>query len=267
MSGHIDSLPANADLPKAVHADADEWRRLVQRADELAEQSQALQDDIRAAEHADAEALRKAAVAGGALPDDDTAAPIRRKLGQVRTALKAAETAREAAAKALVFKMRKLSVRDHLAADLKQRVNAAADAYTKALADAEQSIARALVDLEHAAANVSTVQDLDKGWELSARNVFRIQTPVFTESRQSVADIRSAVESLAGATARPTQRTVRLAKNGQVFTLDAPFTAQMYGRGEIAEWLDGYEPEIPVKPHVTQAAALAFYNKTFGGAA
>ncbi|MFD7499929.1 hypothetical protein [Streptomyces sp. NPDC059850] len=265
-STHIIALPVNDDLPKAVHADADEWRRLDQRVDELTEQVHTLKDDIRSAEHADAQALADAAVKGGALPDNDSAAPIRRTLAQVQTAVKAAEAARAKAAESLVIKMRRTNVRDHLAAGLKQRVDTAADAYETALADAEATVNRARAELERATLNASTVQALDDGWELTVSPAFRVTAPEFSKARQSVADVREAVDGMATAQPSPQERTVRLT-NGKSLVLDANFVAQLHGKGEVAEWLDGYGPETPIAPPIADAAARAYYDKTFGGAA
>lgn len=265
-SARITALPDNADLPKEIHADADEWRRLDQRVDELSEQMHVLQDDIRTAETADAQALADAAVKGGALPDNDSAAPIRRRLAQVQAAVTAAEKGRASAGMALVIKMRKLNVRDHLAAGLKERADAAADAYEKALTDAEAAVNRARTDLERATINASTVQALDDGGELTVSPAFRLTAPSFLQARQSLADVREAVNGLAGSKPKPDQRTVQLT-NGRTVTLDSLFAAQLYGKGEIAEWLDGYEPEEPVAPYPADAAAHAYFVKTFGGVA
>lgn len=256
------NLPPTADLPAQLHGLAADYESACERVAQLEDQISSLGSAMVSAERADAEALKKAALAGKALPKSDSVSPLSRQRELLAPALDELRAERAMAESALAMAFRDPAVKAHLVAALKPRAEAAADAYADALADAHAKLSAAARSVAEATQLLGTIEAINDGHEITTGGA-AIALPNFSSAHSSLSTLAERLASAVASVPSPRDRRIRKA-DGRELTLSTEFAAQLYGREPI-EFIDGYPAPEPVRPYPSETAALSFYLSKFGG--
>lgn len=263
MSNPIASLPDNKFLPAALHALADSWREAARRVSDLDRTIVESEARIKRVAAEDDERTKAAVISGAKLPADKAPA-LRAAIDDAARRTPHARAELHRLGTELATALHEPQHREFLAKAVRAELVPALDNYLATLDEAEAAISAARAKANSAYALLNVVAAVDGGHVIRLGGA-TIDAPFLRPARAAVAKLRAVAEATADTPgAVPAKRVVKLSADGRRVTLPRGMAAQMYGRGEIAEWLDGYPAEVPTRPLTSEGDALAFFNKTWG---